>query len=296
MSTYRNGDIPDHLLIRRGNFLLTVGTWSKWDALVADVLARYGVRLEITDGIGVMRGTGAFRTRIMQRQVKAHFVSIGQGRLAAAEGTSSHGGEFNGRDALAVDVNNYGRIPLEAFYAAARRAGFEPGYFNGRNGRPYEPWHLIDWEPYRAVAGTAGTGSEGAEFMAKIDDLWQQWLPGQAGVKSAGDAYLLFVEMLTKVRDTTARVLKLNTGAETRDLVWDRPVQRDGKGVPAIQELADAKTLGMSANQKLDELLKRGAVTLSDAQVEALAERVGEKVALSVAPGVLNLMSERLKS
>lgn len=296
MATSRNGEIPERLLIRRGNFLLTAGTWSKWDALVADVLARHGVRLEITDGLGVMRGTGAFRTKLMQRQVKAHFVSIGQGRLAAAEGTSSHGGEFNGRDALAVDVNNYGRIPLEAFYAAARRAGFEPGYFNGRNGRPYEPWHLIDWEPYRAVAGTAGNESEGAEFMAKIDDLWQQWMPGQAGVKTAGPAYLLFVETLTKVRDITARVVKL--GAETRDLVWDRPITRDGKGVPAIQELADAKTLGMSANQKLDELLKRPAVTasLTDAQVDAMAVKVGEQVALKVAPAVLDAMSKRLES
>lgn len=171
MARYRNGDIPDHLLIRRGNFLLTAGTWAKWDCLVADVLARFGVRLEITDGLGVLRGTGAFRARLMQRQVKAHFVSIGQGRLAAAEGTSSHGGEFNGADALAIDVNNYARIPLAEFYAAARRAGFEPGYFNGRNGRPYEPWHLIDWEPYRAVpkppARPAGGASEPAAPTTK---------------------------------------------------------------------------------------------------------------------------------
>jgi hypothetical protein len=156
MSTYRNGDLPAWLLVRRGNFLLTRGTWAKWDALVADVHQRFGVTLRITDGVGVMKGTGAYRDLAMQGDVKAYFTRLGRPWQAAAKGTSSHGGEFKGADALAVDVTNYYLIPRAEFFAAARRAGFEPNFFDGRNGKPLEPWHLIDRDPYRAVPSPAG--------------------------------------------------------------------------------------------------------------------------------------------
>ena len=43
--------------------------------------------------------------------------------------------------------------------------------------------------------------------------------------------------------------------ASIRDAVWARPVTRSGKKIPAIQELADAKTEGIKANGKLDTLL-----------------------------------------
>lgn len=156
MATYRNGDLPDWLLVRRGNFLLTRGTWAKWDALVADVQHRFGVTLRITDGVGVMKGTGAYRDRPMQRAVKAYYTKLGKPRQAATEGTSSHGGEFKGDDALAVDVTNYYLIPRAEFFAACRRAGFEPNFFDGKNGKPLEPWHIIDRDPYRSVGSTTG--------------------------------------------------------------------------------------------------------------------------------------------
>lgn len=132
-------------------------------------------------------------------------------------------------------------------------------------------------------SGTPAQPEEEAEFMAKIDDLWQQWLPGQAGVKQAGGAYLLFVEILTKARTAVADTVKG---------VWGQTVTRGDKSIPALQELADAKTLGIDANTKLDELLKRPAVGLSDAQVDQLAQ----KVALGIAPAVLDAMAKRLES
>lgn len=125
--------------------------------------------------------------------------------------------------------------------------------------------------------------------MAKIDDLWQQWLPGEKGVKTAGDAYLLFVEVVTKVR---------GMAASAAAAVWSVPVKRGEKNISALQELADAKTQAISANAKLDELLKRpsSSVELSDTQVALLAAKVGEKVAVGLAPAVLDLMSKRLQS
>lgn len=170
MSTYRNGEIPDHLLERRGNFLATAGSWAKWDAFVADVFARYGVTLRITDGVGVMKGTGAYRTRPMQRAVKKHYTALGRPWQAATEGTSSHGGEFKGEDALAFDVNNYWAISYEDFCAACRRAGFKPDYFDGKHGRPKEPWHIIDPDPYRRLPSPASDKTEPAPIPEEEDE------------------------------------------------------------------------------------------------------------------------------
>lgn len=134
----------------------------------------------------------------------------------------------------------------------------------------------------------ASGGNEGDEnFMAKIDEIWQTWMPGKAGVKTAGDAYVLFVEIVTKVR---------GLGATAAKAVWSTTVSRDSGKVSALQELADAKTHGITANAKLDELLKRpvATVSLTDAQLNAMAQKVGEQVALSIAPKVLDMMSKRL--
>lgn len=148
----------------------------------------------------------------------------------------------------------------------------------------------VDPVPYITahLAGPAGTDPEGDDFMAKIDELWEAWMPGKAGVKTAGDAYLLFVEVVTKVR---------TLATDTAKAVWATTVSRDGKKIPALQELADAKTHAIANGKKLDELLGRPAasVSLSDAQLEQLAGKVGDKVALKIAPAVLDAMSARLK-
>lgn len=154
MATYKNGQIPASILVRRGNHLLTAGTWAKVDALVADVQKRHGVTLRITDVVGSVKGAGAYRDRPMQRAMKSYYTALGRPWQAATEGTSSHGGEFQGVDALAFDINNYWAIPQAEFFAACRRAGLEPGYFDGKGGRPLEPWHVIDRDPYRTIHKT----------------------------------------------------------------------------------------------------------------------------------------------
>lgn len=173
MPTYPNGKIPDRLLVRRGDFLLTAGTWAKFDDFSSRIKRRTGVTLTIPSGsFPGGRGEGAFRTYAMQVAVKNYWVSKGQGRMAAAPGYSSHGGEFNGQDALAIDIDNYARVPLSIFFEEGRAAGFQMGYFDGRGGRPYEPWHIIDRDPYRVVAGTAGSGaSTPAQTPVQEDDM-----------------------------------------------------------------------------------------------------------------------------
>lgn len=164
-----------------------------------------------------------------------------------------------------------------------------PGNLHFNNSGQVDPVPFIRSRVATTGGSASGGSDEGDEFMAKIDDLWEAWLPGKAGVKEAGDAYKLFVEIVTKVRALGTTVAKA---------VWATPVNRGGKNVTALQEVADAKTLGIDANRKLDDLLKRPAasVELTDAQLERMAGKVGEKVALTLAPAVLDLMSKRLQS
>ncbi len=216
MAKYRNGDIPANLLVRRGNFLLTAGTWAKWDALVADVKRRFNVTLRITDGVGVMKGTGAYRDRPMQRAVKAYYTKLGRPWQAAAEGTSSHGGEFKGQDALAVDVTNYFEISYADFCAACRRAGFEPDYFDGKNGKPLERWHIIDRDPYRVVGKPAGGNATPLPKPAPVPEEEEDDMPKNTGL-------LYLAPMNATRKEQREYLLILNTGSGYQGAISSGP-------------------------------------------------------------------------
>jgi hypothetical protein len=242
-----------------------------------------GVTLLITSGT---------RTAAEQKKLRDAYLA-GKGGLAAPVGRSNHE-ETGPRGPRALDIRDSGRDPGVTRFGTVRAKwlrknaashGFDPaGYWFSQ----VEPWH---YEFTGKVGGSAptpagngGTPVEtGDEFMAKIDDLWQRWQPGESGVKSAGDLYLLFAEMVKNVRTAATDAAKAT---------WATTVNRDGGKVSALQELADAKTLGMQNSKKLDELLKRPVASLTDAQLDALAD----KVALSIAPAVLDQMSKRLAS
>jgi hypothetical protein len=240
--------------------------------------------------------TSGTRTAAEQKKLRDAYLA-GKGGLAAPVGRSNHE-ETGPRGPRALDIRDsgsdpgvtrFGTVRAKWLRANAASHGFDPaGYWFSQ----VEPWHyeFTGKVGGPAPAGSGGTPAEtGDEFMAKIDDLWQRLLPGEKNVKTAGDVYLLFVDVVQRVRTAVA---------DTTKAVWDQPVRRDGKNVSALQELADAKTLGMQNGAKLDELLKRPAasVSLTDAQVDTLAAKVGEKVALAVAPAVLDAMSARLKA
>lgn len=144
--SYKNGQIPEDKLVCLGDgrngdgyfkHLLPPGTAQRWRALVAEVKEREGVTLTISPG------WNGYRPLQPQKDAKAKY-----GRNAAAPGESSHGGTFEGRDAMAIDVGNYGAIGEAKFFAYARKHGFTAGYFNGQQGRPKEPWHIIDFAPW----------------------------------------------------------------------------------------------------------------------------------------------------
>lgn len=228
MARYKNGEVPASLLSRRGAIRLTAGTWAKWDALVADVKARFNVTLTITQGKGVTSGSGGYRDFAMQKAVKDKYRRLGRPKQAATEGTSSHGGEYKGRDALAVDVNNYWAIPQSELFAAARRAGFTPGVFDGKGGRPLEPWHLIDYDPYRKVEDDM-TPEESNQLKQVYNAIFN-------GGKSMPDGGRSIGASLAQIAS--------NTG----------PINRDGKAISLRQEVADAKTILIGMEAALEAL------------------------------------------
>lgn len=167
MTKYKNGRIPkDKLVYLGGEHWLPQATLDKWNSLVSDVKAREGVTLRIT------QGPNAYRDYESQVEMKLEY-----GKGAAAPGFSSHGGTFNGKDAMAIDVANYQAIGQTKFFEYARKHGFEPNYFHGQNGSKKEPWHIIDWEPWRAVTPPAPTPTpepeeEEEEDMPKNSGVW----------------------------------------------------------------------------------------------------------------------------
>lgn len=170
MSEYKNGFIPKDKLVRRGSsFYATPGTWAKWDALVADVKADTGITLRITPG------NNAYRDYQSQVEAKKE-----HGSNAAFPGTSSHGGVFKGKDALAIDVDNWMQIGRQRFYNYCLKHGFEPGYFD------WEPWHIIDWEPWRAVAPQPPTPAPETEPEEEEEAMDFVNIAGKAGSHRAG--------------------------------------------------------------------------------------------------------------
>lgn len=115
------------------------GTAAKHDRLVALAQAEYGWTPEVSGP------DDAYRTLAVQIEYKRLY-----GRNAAEPRHSSHGGSFDGFEAGAVDYWNWSDVEVDAFFDLSRRAGFEPGYFMGQNGRPWEPWHVIDRTPWDA--------------------------------------------------------------------------------------------------------------------------------------------------
>lgn len=149
MPKYPNGYIPaSELVLIEGNHPATRGTAARWAALKADVLKNEGVTLRITGG------ENAYRSYAGQVFARKNACAAGRCNDAAVPGTSSHGGSLNGRDSGAIDVSNWAVLGKDKFYAYCRRNGFEPGYFS------WEPWHIIDWDPYNAPSGGGGVGGD----------------------------------------------------------------------------------------------------------------------------------------
>lgn len=141
MARYKNGQIPDSELVRMGvEHYATPATAQRIRNLVADIRANEGFTLEVTGGPNIYRDLAW-----------QHFYwDVLPYPQAAYPGTSSHGGEYQGRDAIAVDFNNWAILPKEKWFSYARKHGFTPNIFS------WEPWHVVDFNPWVMPSGSGG--------------------------------------------------------------------------------------------------------------------------------------------
>lgn len=151
MAKYRNGEVPDGVLIEIGAGRDENGEWRH---LLPRSTARKVARL-IKLGeerrkrtLTITPGYNCYRPRPWQVLARSQACDRGRCNDAAVPGSSSHGGEYQGRDSIAIDFANWLWVwgSREAFYAACREVGLTPGVFD------WEPWHVCDFDdPFREI-------------------------------------------------------------------------------------------------------------------------------------------------
>lgn len=160
MASHANGRFPERLFIEAGSgrdmhgvwkHLFPAGTYARWTGLVADAKKQYGVTLRVTPGWNV------YRPLAIQQSYRDYFASIGRPTQAAWPGTSSHGGVYNGRDSMAIDVQNWKdlapgneRLAWQRFAALCKKWGFTVDFVS-----PQELWHIGDFNPWVAPSPVA---------------------------------------------------------------------------------------------------------------------------------------------
>lgn len=133
--TYPNGEVPFSVLVHIvDNIWLPPGTAARFAWAFDIAFQKYGIRLRFTpdrDGLG---GWNGFRPRSAQVLYKKHY-----GKLAAAVGFSTHGGNVGGREIFAADIDNWAQLGWARFAAVMRLAGLTVDYVT-----PREEWHVVD--------------------------------------------------------------------------------------------------------------------------------------------------------
>lgn len=115
------------------------GTAARWRELVRLAREKYGVTLRVTPGWNIYR---PLRIQYAYRR--------DLGVWAAVPGTSSHGGVYDGREFMAIDVQNWGDLGWARFVALCRIVGFMVNFVT-----PTELWHIGDPSPWSVPAFAA---------------------------------------------------------------------------------------------------------------------------------------------
>lgn len=178
MARYPNGRIPERELVRLGvEHYATAATAERLRRMIADVKAQEGVTLRVTGGPNVYRNLA---WQILYWDVLPY-------PQAAYPGTSSHGGEYRGQDAMAVDIDNWYVLGKVLFYAYARRHGFTPNVFD------WEPWHIVDFNPW-TMPTPSGEGSESLPVIHPEDNEEEEDEVKVFGYKKAEDGRIWYVQ------------------------------------------------------------------------------------------------------
>lgn len=198
MSRYKNGQVPDGALVKLASgtngdgyweHLLPPATVRKHQSLVGLGQERRRRTLTITTG------WNGYRPLPAQRTARTNACARGRCGDAAFPGSSSHGGEYQGADAMAIDYGNWSWVwgSREAFYEACREVGLVPGMFS------WEPWHVIDRDPWAAVPAGEEINMEGF-LMALTEDEQNEILAAARGLLSSQHQVTL-LQNVAAIRD-----------------------------------------------------------------------------------------------
>lgn len=163
---YANGRIPLAILQRfddDSDHYLPAGTAARWLWLVRTAKEKYGATLRVTPG------PNAYRWYEAQIDALNEACASGNCNDAATPGLSSHGGVYDGRECMAIDVYNWGDLADDdsqawgRFVALCRLAGFTTLLFD------WERWHIVDFnDPWTVpdwVQPTPTTPSEEDDML-----------------------------------------------------------------------------------------------------------------------------------
>lgn len=280
---WRNGQIPDADLVvfKRGHnatdgdwyWALSPATLARLNALIARALKRTGRTLVPSDGYSCYRPIPAQETA---RRL--------YGNGAAVVGTSSHGGWWEKRETLAIDIGNWAWVYADhggraAFYEDARAVGLTPGMISPERGYPDEPWHLIDLNPRSAVPAFADAtplDPEETELMGVLDDIRDMFNATNQAIVERTQAQHDVTR--TYLRDQTQRQHDVTRGYlgdlsqkqhdVTRGYVVDSLVAAVAKVAPGLP----ADDLRAAVVEALRDVKVEAAV-----DIDAIAERVNDE-------------------
>jgi hypothetical protein len=169
---------------------LTPATAARWAFAVDYAFRKWGKRMSIRSG-----GPNAYRPLEFQWFYYQDGVDEGNPLQAAYPATSSHGGNWRGRDCLAIDVDPgydaFGRqlLTWAQVWEACRAAGFECGLITKAIAGIEEPWHVNDFNAFGAVPAFDGfTPFEEDDMSQKDIDEMKATLADISTALGAGNA------------------------------------------------------------------------------------------------------------
>lgn len=211
MALFCNGEVPrDRLiLVASGTdengyweHLLPPATYRKHLALVRLGEQRRGRTLRITPGWNGYRPLGPQRTAREQACARGRCID------AAVPGSSGHGGTSGNADCMAIDYENWAWVwgTRDAFYAACREVGLEPGVID------WEFWHVVDRDPWAPVpAGEVEVQMTYEDLKAILPRLFKYDV--RENENTGGTIWEKFADVVSRLR-------KVDTADESEGGGW----------------------------------------------------------------------------
>ena len=268
MARFRNGEVPAGLLIEIGSGRNEDGEWKhllprstarKVARLIKLGEERRGRTLTITPGYN------CYRPRPWQVLARSQACDRGRCNDAAVPGSSSHGGEYQGRDSIAIDFLNWLWVwgSREAFYAACREVGLTPGVFD------WEPWHVCDFDdPFREIPDedeeeeddmpsmneflntpAFDDGPTISEMFKRTNEVYNAMFYGGPSMEDGGRSASFSLKNVTEFVDRIdGRVLGVHQA------VFDGGTSMPDGGLSLGQSLADAREALAGIGRRLDAI------------------------------------------